>query len=40
MRREQQIRNQNPVMIVKMSDDEGKPLILKNSETVKIEGIR
>jgi hypothetical protein len=39
MRNEQNIRNQNPILIVKTSDDEGKPLISQMNEQVKIEGI-
>ena len=38
MRSEQQMRNQNPVIFVKTSDEEGKPLFSKGNDTVKIEG--
>lgn len=38
MRNEQQLRSQNPILIVKTSDDEGKPLISQMNEPVKIEG--
>jgi hypothetical protein len=38
MRQDQELRNQNPVMIIRTSDDEGRPLIAKSNEIVKIEG--
>ena len=38
MRSEQELRGQNPVIIVKSSDEEGKALISKSNEKVKIEG--
>ena len=38
MRGEQQIQGQNPIIIVQNSDEEGKSLISKMIETIKIEG--